>query len=121
MRRKPMPACGAAVVGLLLQNVVKARLRLIEPVRIQRRKGRALGRRAGNAGVHLRQLRFIFLQMAGNFSVLRMRLEILRAALPPRTGLAASQISAWRSAAWAPESLGWSLRMRIPSARVLPS
>ena len=67
----------ASVLRLLPQQFLEARLRFVQPVRVQCGKGRALGRRARNAGVHLRKLAFIRLQVAGDFRVLRMRLQIL--------------------------------------------
>ncbi len=55
----------AAIVRFLLEQIGKALLRLVEPVRVEGRKGRALGGRARNAGVHLRQLQFVLFQTAG--------------------------------------------------------
>ena len=56
MRRKPMPAATRPFFGSFCKQLRESPLRFIQPVRIQRRKGRALGRRARNAGIHLRQL-----------------------------------------------------------------
>ncbi len=70
-----MPAAIAPVVRLLLQKRGKARLRLVQPVRVEGRKGRALGRRARDAGVHLRQLDFVLPEAAGELGILRMLLE----------------------------------------------
>ncbi len=67
----------AAVVRILFENRGEAILRLVELVRVEGGKGGALGRRAGDAGVHLRQLAFVFFQAAGEFGVLWMVLEIL--------------------------------------------
>ncbi len=68
------------------ENRGKQPLRVSSPVCVERRKCGALGCRAGNAGVHLRQLLFVFLQMPGELRILRMILEIL-ACLRRRGGI----------------------------------
>ena len=69
-RRRP------AILLVRIQQRLESCLRLIQPVRIQRRKRRLFLRRPRNPGVHLRQLRFIFLQLALDLRVPRMLLHV---------------------------------------------
>ena len=61
MRRKPMPAATRPLFGSWSSSAVKRVLRLVDPVGVEGGKGGALGRRARDAGVHLRQLAFVLL------------------------------------------------------------
>ena len=70
MRRKPMPAATRPLVGSCLKDGGKAGLRLVEVVGVEGRKGGSLGRGAGDAGVHLRQLGLILLEEIAHLDVL---------------------------------------------------
>ena len=67
----------ASVVGIGGEKRGEALLGLVEAVRVERGKGGALGGRARDAGVHLRQRVSFCLRCAGNFGVLGMGLEII--------------------------------------------
>jgi len=65
------------ILRVLIQQRVEELFRFIEMVRIQRGESGALGRRARDAGVHLRQFDLILLQGAGNLRVRGMRFQII--------------------------------------------
>ena len=101
---------GASVVRIRCKQRRKALLRIVEPVRVERRKRGALCRRARDAGVHLRQLRFFCPSDCPAISVscgCCLRYSRNSAA---EAGLAESQISAWRRAACAFRVLGMLLQ-----------
>ena len=75
--QKPHARRHSSVLRLTRKDRQEPFLRLIGPVCVEGGKGCALLLRTGDAGVHLRQLLFILLDLAGKLHVLRMPLEIL--------------------------------------------
>ncbi len=67
-----MPARMRPLLGSAASECIEALFGFVDSVRIERCKGCALGRRARNAGVHLRELGFILLEAGGEVSVIGM-------------------------------------------------